>query len=186
MSKRFYVLLLAISTVACQQQKIRERVTGVLADSAMVVSAHPLASQIGIDILRRGGNAVDAAIATQLALAVVFPRAGNIGGGGFTVARLSKGKLIALDYREKAPGKATRDMYIDKNGKARTDKSQDGHLASGVPGTIAGIFEMYKYTKLSFKKLIQPAIDLAEKGFILSKGEAKSFDSLQKNLKKYN
>src|SRR5213078_3288951 len=105
-----------------------------------VVSAHPLASKVGVNILQQGGNAVDAAIATQLALAVVYPGAGNIGGGGFMVARLQNGKLIALDFRETAPGKANRDMYIDSNGKARTDKSQDGDLSGGVPGTVAGLF----------------------------------------------
>ncbi len=100
----------------------------VICQNGAVVSAHVIASKIGVEILKQGGNAIDAAIATQLALAVVFPNAGNIGGGGFTVARLSNGKLIALDYREMAPGKATRDMYIDENGNARTDRSQDGHF----------------------------------------------------------
>lgn len=158
----------------------------IICSNGAVVSAHNIASKIGVEILKQGGNAIDAAIATQLALAVVFPSAGNIGGGGFSVARLSNGKLIALDYREMAPGKATRDMYIDKDGKARTDESQDGHLSSGVPGSVAGMFALSKYGKLSFKKLIQPAIDLAEKGFILTGREAGSFNSLQKNLKKYN
>src|SRR2546421_1321897 len=93
-----------------------------------VVSAHPLASKVGVGIMKQGGNAVDAAIATQLALAVVYPAAGNIGGGGFMVARLKNGKLIALDYREMAPLHADRDMYLDEKGNALTDKSQDGHL----------------------------------------------------------
>jgi gamma-glutamyltranspeptidase/glutathione hydrolase len=158
----------------------------IVCRNGAVVSAHALASKIGVEILKEGGNAIDAAIATQLALAVVFPRAGNIGGGGFTVARLSDGKLIALDYREMAPGKATRDMYIDENGNARTDKSQNGHLSCGVPGSVAGLFALSKYGKLPFKKLIQPAIDLAEKGFSITEGEANSFNYLQKNLKKYN
>jgi gamma-glutamyltranspeptidase/glutathione hydrolase len=165
----------------------------IICQNGAVVSAHVLASKIGVEILKQGGNAMDAAIATQLALAVVFPNAGNIGGGGFTVARLNddrqsdgQGKLIALDYREMAPGKATRDMFIDAGGKARTDKSQEGHLSSGVPGTIAGILAMHKYAKLPFKKLIQPAIDLAEKGFVITEREANSFNNLQKNLQKYN
>lgn len=158
----------------------------IICSNGAVVSAHQLASKIGVEILKEGGNAIDAAIATQLALAVVFPSAGNIGGGGFTVARLSDGKLIALDYREMAPGKATRDMYIDENGMARTDKSQNGHLSSGVPGTVAGLFALTKYGKLPFQKLIQPAIDLAEKGFVISEEEARSFNYLQKALKKYN
>jgi gamma-glutamyltranspeptidase/glutathione hydrolase len=110
----------------------------IIADNGAVVSAHPLASMTGVEILKMGGNAVDAAIATQLALAVVYPNAGNLGGGGFMVARLNDGKEISIDYREMAPGKAHRDMYIDSTGEARTDKSQDGHLASGVPGTVAG------------------------------------------------
>ena len=133
-----------------------------------VVSAHPLASKIGRDILKQGGNAIDAAIATQLALAVVYPGAGNIGGGGFMVAHLKNGKNITIDYREKAPCNATRDMYVDSNGNAQMHLSQDGHLAAGVPGTIAGLFASMPYAKLSFPKLIQPAIDLAEKGFCLT------------------
>src|SRR4051812_13257462 len=142
-----------------------------------VVSAQPLASEIGLAILKRGGNAFDAMIATQLALAVVYPAAGNLGGGGFTVARTNNDSLIALDYREMAPSKATRNMYIDSAGNARTDWSQNGHLSSGVPGTIAGLFAEHQYAKLSFKELIQPAIDLAEKGFVLTKNEAVSFNS---------
>src|SRR5215472_17176966 len=114
-----------------------------------VVSAHPLASQVGVSILKMGGNAVDAAIATQLALAVVYPGAGNLGGGGFMVASLSNGKNIALDFREKAPAAASRDMYLDAHGNAQTNLSQDGHLASGVPGTVAGIFAELKYARLS-------------------------------------
>ena len=155
-------------------------------ENGVVVSAHPLASKVGLAILKMGGNAIDAAIATQLALAVVYPNAGNLGGGGFFVARLSNGQLLSIDYREKAPGTASRDMYIDPDGKARTDKSQDGHMASGVPGTVAGIFASYKYAKLPFVKLIQPAIDLAAKGFVISEREANSLNSLQADLKKFN
>lgn len=155
-------------------------------DNGAVVSAHPLASKVGVEILKMGGNAIDAAIATQLALAVVYPNAGNLGGGGFFVARLSNGQLVSIDYREKAPGTSSRDMYIDPDGKARTDKSQDGHLASGVPGTVSGIFATYKYAKLPFAKLIQPAIELAEKGFVISEREANSFNNLQGDLKKFN
>jgi gamma-glutamyltranspeptidase/glutathione hydrolase len=151
-----------------------------------VVSAHPLASKVGVEILKQGGNAIDAAIATQLVLAVVYPNAGNLGGGGFMVARLSNGKEIALDYREMAPGKANRDMYIDANGTARTDQSQDGHLSSGVPGSVAGMFASYQYAKLPFAKLIQPAIDLATKGFVITDREARSFNSLQADLKQFN
>ena len=157
-----------------------------IAVNGAVVSAHPLASKVGVEILKMGGNAVDAAIATQLALAVVYPNAGNLGGGGFFVARLSNGELVSIDYREKAPGTAHRDMYIDADGKARTDKSQDGHLASGVPGTVSGLFTSHQYAKLPFTKLIQPAIDLAEKGFTISEREARSLNGLQNDLKKFN
>lgn len=165
------------------QYSIQKR---TVAENGAVVSAHPLASQVGVEILKMGGNAMDAAIATQLALAVVYPNAGNLGGGGFTVARLKDGSLVALDYREMAPGKAGRDMYVDPDGTARTDKSQDGHLASGVPGTVAGLFAAHQYARLSFSTLIQPAIDLAKKGFVISRKEASSLNALQHDLKKFN
>jgi len=158
----------------------------VVCENGAVVSAHPLASKVGVEILKQGGNAVDAAIATQLALAVVYPNAGNLGGGGFLVARLNDGQLLALDYREMAPASASRDMYLDKDGNPMLNNSQNGHLSSGVPGTVAGLFASYKYAKLPFEKLIQPAIDLAEKGFTISESEARSFNALQKDLKKYN
>ena len=158
----------------------------IIAEQAAVVSAHPLASKVGIEILKMGGNAVDAAIAVQLALAVVYPAAGNLGGGGFLVAKLNDGRELAIDYREMAPGQANRDMYIDKDGTPRTDKSQYGHLSAGVPGTVAGLFEAYTYAKLPFKELIQPAIDLAEKGFVITEREANSLNSLQDELKEFN
>jgi gamma-glutamyltranspeptidase/glutathione hydrolase len=151
-----------------------------------VVSAHPLASLVGISILKKGGNAVDAAIATQFALAVVYPGAGNLGGGGFMVATLSNGKKIALDFREKAPAAASKDMYLDAQGNAQTSLSQDGHLSSGVPGTVAGIFTAMKYSRLPLKKLIQPAIDLAEKGFAITAAEANNLNEYQADFKKYN
>jgi gamma-glutamyltranspeptidase/glutathione hydrolase len=151
-----------------------------------VVSAHPLASKVGVSVLRQGGNAIDAAIATQLALSVVYPNAGNLGGGGFMVARLSNGEQVALDYREMAPASAHRDMYLDASGNVMEGQSTDGHLASGVPGTVAGLFEASKYGKLSFDKLVQPAIDLAEKGFVITAREANSFNSIQSDLKKFN
>ncbi|HVS97188.1 MAG TPA: gamma-glutamyltransferase [Puia sp.] len=151
-----------------------------------VVSAHPLASHAGVSILRQGGNAFDAAITTQLVLAVVYPAAGNIGGGGFMVAHTAAGKNIALDFREKAPAAATRDMYLDPDGRPRTDLSQNGHLASGVPGTIAGIFEELRYAKLPFARLVQPAIDLADHGFAITAAEAHSLNYAQKAFRKYN
>jgi len=158
----------------------------VIVENGAVVSAHSLASKTGLEILKQGGNAVDAAIATQLALAVVYPQAGNLGGGGFFVARLSNGELVSIDYREKAPGTANRDMYIDADGTARTDKSQDGHLASGVPGTVSGLFASWKYATLPFEQLIAPAIQLAEKGFAISEREARGLNNLREELVKYN
>jgi gamma-glutamyltranspeptidase/glutathione hydrolase len=164
-----------------------------------VVSAHPLASAVGVAILQKGGNAVDAAIATQLALAVVYPAAGNIGGGGFMIAHLVKNPAakrpgaakpaaldVALDFRERAPAAATRDMYLDASGNPIQGLSENGHLASGVPGTIAGIFAELKYAKLPIAQLVQPAIDLAEKGFVLTESEARSLNSTRNAFKKYN
>jgi gamma-glutamyltranspeptidase / glutathione hydrolase len=151
-----------------------------------VSSAHPLASQVGLEILKNGGNAFDAAIATQLALAVVYPGAGNIGGGGFLVAYTNKGKAISIDYREKAPGSASRDMYLDKDGNPLLNLSQNGHLASGVPGTVAGLFASHKYGKLGFAALIQPAIELAEKGFVITAAEARSLNGSKSAFVKYN
>ncbi len=158
----------------------------VIAENGAVVSAHPLASQVGLEILKKGGNAVDAAIATQFALTVVYPSAGNLGGGGFFVARLAGGELVSIDYREKAPGRGHRDMYLDADGKPRTDKSQEGHLASGVPGSVAGMLESHRYAKLPLRQLIQPAINLAEKGFAITRNEARSLNDLQKDLKRVN
>lgn len=151
-----------------------------------VSSAHPLASQVGLEILKKGGNAFDAAIATQLALAVVYPGAGNIGGGGFLVAYTNKGKAISIDYREKAPGSATCDMYLDKDGNPLLNLSQNGHLASGVPGTVAGLFTSHQYGKLGFVALIQPAIELAEKGFVITAAEARSLNGSKSAFEKYN
>ncbi|HCL04523.1 MAG TPA: gamma-glutamyltransferase, partial [Chitinophagaceae bacterium] len=153
---------------------------------AAVSSAHPLASQVGAMIMKQGGNAFDAAIATQLALAVVYPAAGNLGGGGFLLARKRDGELIGLDYREAAPAAANRDMYLDEHGNAKISLSQNGHLASGIPGTVAGLFATLPYAKLSFAKLIQPAIDLAEKGFVISEREAVSLNGTRESLLKYN
>lgn len=151
-----------------------------------VVTAHPLASKVGLEILKKGGNAIDASIAVQLALAVVYPGAGNIGGGGFMVARLANGTNITLDYREKAPSKAHRDMYLDNQGNAQASLSQSGHLAAGVPGTIAGLFAAHRYAKLPFKILIQPAVDLAEKGFVITEAEARSLSNTQTDFNKLN
>ena len=151
---------------------------------AAVSSAHPLASMVGAAIMKKGGNAFDAAIATQLVLAVVFPNAGNIGGGGFLLARKTNGELIGIDYREAAPEKSSRDMYLDKSGNAQLNLSQHGHLASGIPGTIAGLFASHAYAKLPFNELIQPAIDIAAKGFVLTEKEAASINGIKESIEK--
>ena len=156
-------------------------------EKGMVVAPHPLVSAIGVDILRKGGNAIDAAVAVQFAMAVVYPRAGNLGGGGFMLIRHKDGQADALDYREKAPMAAYRDMYLDSLGNPIPRLSQDGHLASGVPGTVAGLLEAHrKYGRLDIRTLIDPAIALARKGFAISEGEAARLNSFQKDFKKNN
>jgi gamma-glutamyltranspeptidase/glutathione hydrolase len=185
------LLFLYLSSTSCShQQKINafHFVTNkrIEVKHGAVVSASPIASQVGVSIMKQGGNAVDAAIATQLALAVVHPSAGNIGGGGFSIIHLKNGQNIAIDFREKAPGKASRDMYLDSNGNAQMNLSQNSPLAVGVPGSVAGIFASMKYAKLPFKKLIQPAIDLAENGFVLAEGEAESLNDAKDHFLKVN
>jgi gamma-glutamyltranspeptidase / glutathione hydrolase len=196
MKKIFFLLLLPVlSEFSCSTTKTATTLVDpykydsqkkITCENGVVVSAHPLASKVGLAILKMGGNAVDAAIATQLALAVVYPNAGNLGGGGFMVARLKDGKLVAIDYREKAPGNAHRDMYLSLTGEPKLELSQNGHLSSGVPGTVSGLFESSKYAKLSFDKLIQPAIDLAEKGFAISERDARAFNGLKDEFLKYS
>ncbi len=184
--KRYFILLSAICTVACTNEQT-EKHSGLLTESAMVVSAHPLASKIGVDILKKGGNAVDAAIATQFALAVVFPVAGNIGGGGFMVLRLANDSIAALDYREKAPAAASPNMYIGETGELVEGLSTEGHLASGIPGTVAGLVEAHaKFSILPWKDLVQPAIDLARNGFALTSQEAEGLNEIQKDLVRLN
>ena len=160
---------------------------GLVTDRAMVVSAREEASKIGIQILQMGGNAFDAMMATEMALAVTFPVAGNLGGGGFLVYRMADGKIGSLDYREKAPLAATKDMYLDENGNFMPQLSTTGALASGVPGTIAGIFEAQaKFGKLSPKEILQPVIDLANQGFVVTKGQAQSLRSQREAFIKIN
>ncbi len=155
--------------------------------NGVVVTAHPEASKVGVEILKKGGNAIDASIAVQFALAVVYPNAGNIGGGGFLVYRDAKGKTDALDYREKAPLKASEDMYWDKNGNAITDLSLYGQFAAGVPGTVDGMVKAHeKYGKLNWKELVQPAINLAQKGFKITKQQASELTNKHNDFVKYN
>ncbi len=172
-------LFLAGFTAAAQSPLNYSITKNFEGSNGVVVSAHPLASQAGLDMLKLGGNAVDAAIATQLALAVVYPGAGNLGGGGFLVAFFNNGQSLTLDYRETAPGKAFRDMYLDEQGNPVTQLSLQGALASGIPGTVAGLFASMPYTKLRFATLVAPAIDFAEKGFAITKMQAESFNNNQ-------
>jgi Gamma-glutamyltransferase len=152
--------------------------------NGVVVSAHPEASKVGIEILKKGGNAIDASVAVQFALAVVYPNAGNIGGGGFLVYRDHKGNVDALDYREKAPLAAKEDMYWGADGNAITDLSLYGQLAAGVPGTVDGMVKAHqKYGKLSWKELLQPAINLAVKGFPLTQMQADELNQKFENFK---
>jgi gamma-glutamyltranspeptidase / glutathione hydrolase len=188
MMNRFILLLLVVTLATCTITKnVRPEKPLVVADSALVVSAHPLASEVGLRVLRDGGNAVDAAIAVQLTLAVVFPAAGNIGGGGFMVLRKANGEVQTLDYREKAPGQATTDMYLDENDAVVTGLSEKTPLASGVPGTVAGLWEAHqKHGSIEWSKLVQPAIHLALNGFELTEREANGLNSIQDDLKANN
>ncbi|MFD2514496.1 gamma-glutamyltransferase [Pontibacter locisalis] len=157
------------------------------ANKAMVVSAHPEASRIGAEILKKGGNAYDAAIATHFALAVAFPAAGNLGGGGFFVYRDSQGNIGSLDYREMAPAASTETMYQDENGKVIDGLSTAGHLAAGVPGSVDGMFTVHqKLGSLPWAELIQPAVDLAKDGVVLTEKEARGLNNTKESFIKYN
>ncbi len=170
------VVLQADAQISANKNRLQKK---VVCRHGAVVSANAFASQAGLQVLKEGGNAFDAAITTQLVLAVVYPGAGNIGGGGFLVGHLSSGKNISIDFREVAPGKASRDMYLDSVGRAQPNLSQNGRTSVAVPGSVAGIFASLKYARLPFKKLIQPAIDFAEKGFPLSKIQADELNQYQ-------
>ncbi|UMB55116.1 gamma-glutamyltransferase [Lutibacter sp. A64] len=183
------ILLLSILLIQCKPKPVNapSKITGLIADSAMVVSAREEASKIGVAILKKGGNAFDAMVATELALSVSFPIAGNIGGGGFMVYRLNNGETGALDYREKAPLLASKDMYLTKNGDFIKNKSTLGAMAVGIPGTIAGIFEAHKkFGSLPIEILIQPAIDLAKNGIIVTEYQANNLNNSRTRFKKAN
>lgn len=158
----------------------------VRSKNGMVVSASELASKVGVEILRKGGNAIDAAVATGFALAVTFPFAGNIGGGGFMVIHLNNGKNTTIDYREKAPLSAFKDMYLDSTGKYIPELSKEGTTSAGVPGSVAGlIYALEKYGTLKLDDVIQPAIDLARNGFKIDDWTAKSFQQYSEDFNKY-
>src|ERR1700747_626424 len=145
----------------------------VHAQHAIVVSVHELASHAGVEVMEGGGNAAEAAVATGFALSVVHPPAGNIGGGGFMLIRMADGKTHFLDYREKAPATATRDMYLDPQGNVIEDSSEIGYKSIGVPGSVAGmVYAEQKYGKLSLKQVMTPAIKFARDGYPLPLEEA--------------
>ena len=176
----YYSLVLFIANLTKAQ-------SGLVADKAMVTSAREEASKIGVAIIKKGGNAFDAMVATELALAVAYPYAGNIGGGGFMVYRKANGETGSLDYREKAPLAATKNMYLDKNGKVITDKSTDSPLATGVPGTIAGVFAVHeKLGSLPMSEIMKPVIELAEKGVVVTKKQEKSLNVYRESIIKAN
>lgn len=188
---RINVLMIGFAALifSCKQsiQTKSEVNTGALGDSAMIVTAHPLATEIGLSVLESGGNAIDAAIATQFALTVAYPRAGNIGGGGFAVIRMNDGTTDALDFREKAPEAASRKMYQDENGDVLADKSTLGHLAIGVPGSVAGMWALHqKYGTIAWEHLVQPSINLAFDGHRITADEAHTLNEKQEDFKKAN
>lgn len=158
----------------------------VTAHNGMVVSAESEASQVGVEVLQKGGNAVDAAVATGFALAVVHPTAGNVGGGGFMVVRFDDGRTTTFDYREKAPAAASRDMYLDESGDVVEGLSRRGYLASGVPGSPAGLLLAHeRYGRLSLDEVMAPAIRLAAEGYRLSRGKAASFNRNYERFTRY-
>ncbi len=186
MKHLFFCIIPIVLSVSIQAQnyKISKE---LVSENGMVVSAHPLASEAGNEILKKGGNAIDAMVTVHFVLAVVYPKAGNIGGGGFLVYRDKEGETASLDFREKAPLAASRNMYLDAKGNAVDSLSRHGHLASGVPGSVAGMYEAHKkYGKLPWKELVEPAIQLAENGFGVTANEAISLSSNMANFSRAN
>ncbi|WP_242086973.1 gamma-glutamyltransferase [Aestuariivivens sediminis] len=173
LTKIVYIVLIVLISLSCKESG-KHTITkpskrGVITSHAMVVSARKEASKIGSDILAKGGNAFDAMIATEMALAVAYPFAGNLGGGGFMVYRTNDGGIGAIDYREKAPLAATKDMYLDSVGNIIPEKSTLGALAVGVPGTVAGIFAVHeKFGTFPMDSLLKPVIALARKGVVVT------------------
>ena len=182
-----FLFTLSMLLVNCKIAPKKEKTIGLTTQKAMVVSARIEASRIGTAILKKGGNAFDAMMATELALAVAYPYAGNIGGGGFMVYRKNNGEIGALDYREKAPLAATRDMYLDNDGNIIKGKSTDGASAVGVPGTVAGVFKAQeKLGLLSVKEILSPVIELAKKGVVVTKKQEDRINKFKKAFETVN
>ena len=174
-----YCIFFTFLVSSCTHQN---ELTNYTENHAMVVSAHPIASKVGLEIMKKGGNAADAVIAVQMALAVVYPSAGNIGGGGFLVYRSKDGNSISLDFREKASGSAIPTMYLDKNSNVVENLSLIGHKSVGVPGTVDGMVKLHqRLGSLPWESLIQPAIDIAKNGFVLTKMEAEKLNYFNAN-----
>ncbi len=179
------LLIITLLISACQPQN--HEPIGATGKHGMVVSAHPEATEIGLRVLQSGGNAMDAACAVELALAVCYPAAGNLGGGGFWVVYQPNGKVHTLDYRERAPQQASRNMFLDETGEVIPGLSTQSILSSGVPGTVAGLVMAHeKFGSLPWKRLVQPAIDLAQKGFPLTEAQANDFNRLKKDFLERN
>ncbi|MDE0535423.1 gamma-glutamyltransferase [Tenacibaculum sp. L6] len=183
MKKTLLLLTAFITLYSCKKDKV----TGVITEKAMVVSARKEASKIGSDILQKGGNAFDAMVATELALAVAYPYAGNIGGGGFMVYRNNSGEIGALDYREKAPLAAHKNMYLDSLGNVIENKSTLGAMAVGIPGTVAGVFATHeKFGSLPIQEILKPVIALAKKGVIVTQKQEDRIKKYQHYFLKAN
>ena len=185
-----FIIALFFSVIPCESKIFASWREPVRAKHAIVASQHEIASRIGVEVMKKGGNAVDAAIATALALAVVYPEAGNLGGGGFMLMRFKDGKTAAIDYREMAPQAASRDVYLDADGKLIKGEGSStiGYRAAGVPGTTAGMemaFKKYGSGKIKWSELVEPARKLAEDGYVLSYRLANLFKSYSRNLEKY-
>lgn len=184
--RKISFLLLLFLFVQCRTNQPAQP-TGLVTEKAMVVSAREEASAIGAEILKMGGNAFDAMVATELALAVAYPYAGNIGGGGFMVYRKSNGDVGSLDYREKAPLSAHKDMYLDSLGNVIPDKSTLGATAVGVPGTVAGVIEVHKkFGSLLLEDILTPVIALAERGLVVTKKQEERLEAYRKIIIQVN
>ena len=191
--RSFYFLIIALLLISCKNEALKTAVPnpepqiGLITERAMVVSAREEASQIGSDIMQKGGNAFDAMVATEMALALTYPTAGNLGGGGFIVYRTQSGEIGSFDFREKAPLQATKDMYLDTEGAFIKEKSKVGGLAVGVPGTIAGIFAVHqKLGTLPIKEILKPVIDLAQRGYVVTEKQAKRLEKYKATFEEVN
>jgi gamma-glutamyltranspeptidase/glutathione hydrolase len=186
----FTIIALLFSFIPGQSKIFAAWREPVRGKHAMIASQHEIASKIGVEVIKKGGNAIDAAIAVAFALAVVYPEAGNLGGGGFMLIRFKDGRTTAIDYREMAPALANRDVYLDENGKLIKGEGSStvGYRASGVPGTPAGLetaFKKYGSQKISWAQLIEPSRKIAQNGYVLSNRLAKLFITHKKNLEQY-